>query len=471
METATLGRGLAAAALLLAGAAARAAQIEFLEARPLAEVVQTAAKPVAASGRLMVPVITWGGDVATVHARMSGLFKEQGLDVELFLENNFPKQVEAVLAGKTPYLRGTLGMINAAAETFQKQGIGLVVIHQLTWSNGGDMMVVRPGIKSPLDLKNRTLALQLYGPHMDYVANILRSAEVPLGTVRFRWLRELSLPQEDTGGLAIDPVTAFLNDPSIDAVMCISPDAMNLTSGGQTGTGAAGSVKGARILLSTKTASRVIADVYAVRSDYFGKNRAGVEKFVRALLRAQDQLADLLGRKEKPADFQKLLAQSAELLLGTAKATADVEGLLADCEFAGQAGNISFFTGQGTTRTLQTLTDEVQTAFLEMGLIKRRVALQPPGWDYASLGANRAGAAADRGARFDPKKVAARLEKEIAVEPTEWAEAGTLFQIETRRRLSPAKPLRRNDGGGNHLCANGSYLRCPRHRRPIARNS
>ena len=60
--------------------------------------------------------------------------------------------------------------------------------------------------------------------------------------------------------------------------MAIIPDALNLTSGGDSGTGAAGSVKGAKILLSTKTASRVIADVYAVRSDYLeGQPRRGRE--------------------------------------------------------------------------------------------------------------------------------------------------------------------------------------------------
>src|SRR4030095_11796243 len=245
---------------------AGAAQSEFLEAKPLGQVVRVDAAPVATTGKLRLPVITWGGDVATIHAQLAGLFSAQGLDVDLFLENNFPKQVEACLAGKTPYLRGTLGMVNAAAEAFKQRGIDLVVVYQLTWSNGGDAMVVRAPIKSPLDLNNNALALQLYGPPMDYVPNILQSAEVPIGSVRFKWLRELSLPQEDTKGVIVDPVDAFITDPAIDAVMCISPDAMNLTSGGQTGTGASGSVKGARILLSTKTASRVIADVYAVRS-------------------------------------------------------------------------------------------------------------------------------------------------------------------------------------------------------------
>ena len=50
--------------------------------------------------------------------------------------------------------------------------------------------------------------------------------------------------------------------------MAISPDALKLTSNGTVGTGSEGSVKGARMLLSTKTASRIIADVYAVRKDY-----------------------------------------------------------------------------------------------------------------------------------------------------------------------------------------------------------
>lgn len=410
---------------------AGAAQSEFLEAKPLGQVVRVDAAPVATTGKLRVPVITWGGDVATIHAQLAGLFSAQGLDVDLFLENNFPKQVEACLAGKTPYLRGTLGMVNAAAEAFKQRGIDLVVVYQLTWSNGGDAMVVRAPIKSPLDLKNKALALQLYGPHMDYVANILQSAEVPIGSVRFKWLRELSLPQEDTKGVIVDPVDAFITDPAIDAVMCISPDAMNLTSGGQTGTGASGSVKGARILLSTKTASRVIADVYAVRSDYFAKNRARVQQFVRALIAGQEQLTDLLGRKEKPPEFQKLLTQSADLLLGTPKATADVEGLLGDCEFVGFAGNQQFFTGQGTTRTLTTLDDEIQTAFAQMGLVKTRVALSAANWDYAADFTGLAGGGTGTAApRFDAQKVAAKVEKEIAVEPSAWAETGTLFQIE-----------------------------------------
>ena len=369
--------------LLLASQAA-AGEVEYLESKPLADVVRTQAKPVG-SGKLMVPLITWGGDVATIEAHTGGFFKQEGLDTELFLENNFPKQVEACLSGKSPFLRGTMGMINSAAEVFKAQDLDLSVVYQLTWSTGGDTMVVRPNIKSPLDLKNRTLALQLYGPHMDYVANILHSAEVPPSSVHFKWLRELTLPTYDTGGKIVDTVNAFINDPAIDAAMVISPDALNLTSGGGGGTGAAGSVKGAKILLSTKTASRIIADVYAVRSDYFAQHRGSVEKFVRALMKGQQQLVAQVGSKDKPAEYPQLLTKSADLLLGTPKATADVEGMLGDCEFVGYAGNVQFFSGQGTTRSFATLNDEIQTAFAAMGLIKKRVAPVAAHWDYAAL--------------------------------------------------------------------------------------
>ena len=131
------------------------------------------------------------------------------LDVTLQLENDFAKQVQAVLDGKTPYLRGTMGMINAAAEVFKAAGTDLVVIVQLTWSTGGDTMTVRPSVRTPNDLKGKTIALQLYGPHMDYMANILVNAGIRPAQVTLRWLKELTLPTYDTQGTIVDAVSAF----------------------------------------------------------------------------------------------------------------------------------------------------------------------------------------------------------------------------------------------------------------------
>ncbi len=407
-------------------------QQEILKAKPLSQVVTARAGSVSTSGKISVPLITWGGDVATIYALDSGIFKEEGLDVSLFPENSFAKQVEACLSGKTPYLRGTMGMINAATEVFKKNGLDLVVVCQLTWSVGGDALVTRKNVKKPKSLKGKTVALQLYGPHMDYLANILNSAGVAPGSVKFRWFKELTLPTYDPKGKVVDPVSAFLEDKSIDGVMCIIPDGMNLTSGGKVGTGSAGSVKGAKIMLSTRTASRVIADVYAVRSDYLKKADGKVQAFVRALMKGQAKLGALVAkRKEKQSEYKKLMSHAADLLLGAPQATPDVEALLGDCEFVGYDGNVKFFTGRGTTRTMKRLTSEIQGSFIKMGLLGRKVTLKQPGWDYNALAKGlaqkyKAPVRKKPKKRFDVRKV----EEKISVEPTAWAEEGTLFQIE-----------------------------------------
>jgi ABC-type nitrate/sulfonate/bicarbonate transport system substrate-binding protein/outer membrane protein OmpA-like peptidoglycan-associated protein len=416
--------------LSVASAQAAPGKIEYLEAKSLSKLVTPRLKPVEASAKKLY-VITWGGDVSLVHGVQEGLFRQEGVDLNLSLENDFAKQVQAVLDGKTPYLRGTMGMINAAAEVFKAAGTDLVVIVQLTWSTGGDTMTVRPSIRTPNDLKGKTIALQLYGPHMDYLANILNSAGIRPAQVTLRWLKELTLPTYDTQGTTVDAVSAFAADDKIDAVMAISPDALKLTSNGAVGTGAEGSVKGARMLLSTKTASRIIADVYAVRKDYFDTHKPEVQKFVHAVLRSQEALAELLtNRSSQQAKYSQLLAKSADLLLGAPQATADVESMLGDCEFVFHSGNVAFFTGVGTTRTLTTLTEEIQPAFIDMGLMTKRVNLQSAGWDYNQLAAGLKNTRAITTARFDPTRAQQAVEKQLAVEPGAWETEGTLFVIE-----------------------------------------
>jgi outer membrane protein OmpA-like peptidoglycan-associated protein/ABC-type taurine transport system substrate-binding protein len=318
-----------------------------------------------------------------------------------------------------------MGMINAAAETFKAAGTELVVVYQMTWSTGGDCMVVRPGVKTPKDLEGKTIAIQLYGPHMDYAAKLLATAGVKPSDVTFRWLKELTLPEYDTKGAIVDPVSAFTASSDIDAVMCIIPDGLTLTSGGKVGTGAEGSVKGAKILLSTKTASRVIADVYAVRKDYFDANKAKVQSFVHGLMLGEEALRDLLKNKAaQKANYSKLLTRSADLLLGSPQATGDIEALLADCTYVGHSGNVAFFTGgfftgEKTTRNLEILTNEIQTSYIGMGLMSGRVALEPANWDYKTLG---------KGLKY-----VEAMPSTVVLPPIElkhFGEEGTLFEIE-----------------------------------------
>jgi len=350
--------------------------------RPLTDIIRIKAKAVKSSNKIAIPLITWGGDVATIYADNTGVFKENGLNVSLFVENVFSKQVERCLSGETPYLRGTMGMINAASEVFKKNGIDLILIYQLTWSTGGDALVVRKNIKKPKHLKRKTIALQLYGPHMDYLANVLQSSGVALNKVKLKWFSELTIPQNDTRGKIIDPVTAFLNDKSIDGVMAIIPDA-------------------------------------------FKNNKNKVKSFVRSLLKGQNELKKQLSSGNKSSVLKQTLKRSADMLFGTTQAVADVEGLLADCSFVGTMGNSMFFSGKGTTRNMKRLTREIQQSFIKFGLMRRTVKLKGAGFDYSEL-AGGIKLNVNKNKRFDVKKIT----QKISVEPTSWADEGTLFQIE-----------------------------------------
>jgi ABC-type nitrate/sulfonate/bicarbonate transport system substrate-binding protein/outer membrane protein OmpA-like peptidoglycan-associated protein len=398
---------LAAAAVLAAPLAATAA-VQYVQSPPLTRVVDASVGNVAA-GPVQVPIITWGGDMATIYANgnakataANSIFGKLGLKVNLVREDVFAKQLGAYLSGKSPYLRGTMGMIHMAAESASKDPrTRPVVIYQMTWSAGGDALVVKGGVKSAKELKGKTIAVQAYGPHVDYLAKVLGDAGLAMKDVTVKWVSDLT-------GSGQSPAAA-LREGGVDAAMVIIPDALALTSNGTVGTGAEDSVKGARILLSTKTANRIIADVYAVRSDYLQANRAQVEAFVNGLVQGHEALRALVQNKaSRAAEYKQTLAAAAQILLDSPQAVSDAEGMYADADFAGRGGNEAFFGKAGNPRGFGQLNKEIQGAFGALGLVGQAAALDHAKLDYAKLGGGGATAAPPKAEaqRFDSEKVA-----------------------------------------------------------------
>lgn len=325
------------------------------------------------STSLRVPMIAWGGDMQTIYANgmsrssaSDSHFAKAGLKVELYREDQFLKQVENYMQGRTPFLRGTMGMINLAAEVANKYPeTEIVVIYQLTWSAGSDVIVVKDSITKPADLKGKQVAIQSFGPHIDYLTTILKSAGLSAGDVDWKWVPDLFEVDEKS----FSPAMALTNDKTIDAAMVIMPDALILTSGGNTGNGAEGSVRGGRMLLSTKTADRVIADVYAVRKDFFKKHPGTVQKFVGALVEAEKETRRI--SKLKNSEWNKLLKSSAGMLLDDNNATDDMQQMFLEADFAGLAGNAQFFNDANYPRRGEVLNKEIQEAFVSLGLLSK----------------------------------------------------------------------------------------------------
>lgn len=413
--------------LVCAGGLCHAAQ-QYVQSRPLTELIRVSPANLKDRPEVQLPVITWGGDIATIYANgnadktaADSIFGKAGLKFKIARIDDFTKQVELFISGETPFLRGTMGMINMASEVLSRDPrTKPIVIYQMTWSTGGDCLVVKHGINSARDLKGKTVALQAYGPHVDYLGNVLKSAGLTMNDVKIRWTKDLT-------GTDNTPGQAF-HEKDVDAAFVIIPDGLMLTSNGAVGTGAEGSVKGAQILLSTKTANRIIADVYAVRADYLEANRPKVEAFVHGLLLADQQLKALFKEKEKKvAAFKATIAASARILFDSPQATADTEALYRDCEYVGFPGNTQFFGDPNWPRNFANMTNEIQSAFVSIGLLSRKIPLEQAKWQYDKLRAGLTGIDQVQSPRFKTEEVAKVVERKRA---TGSLEEGELFSFE-----------------------------------------
>src|SRR5574342_196756 len=94
--------------LLLIASLAFGQKAKYLEApKPLNAVLTGSLKSVRSAGAAKLPVITWGGDIATIYANggattsQGSIFDEEGLELEIFREDNFVTQAQKCLDGET----------------------------------------------------------------------------------------------------------------------------------------------------------------------------------------------------------------------------------------------------------------------------------------------------------------------------------------------------------------------------------
>ena len=90
------------AAMLLASR--RSAAPKQVQLKALNEIVKSPVKGCDNRTTVNLPIITWGGDIATIHAngnqvdtKAGSIFAEKGLHFKIFREDVFPRQVEKYL--------------------------------------------------------------------------------------------------------------------------------------------------------------------------------------------------------------------------------------------------------------------------------------------------------------------------------------------------------------------------------------
>ena len=340
---------------------------------------------VKSGGSLQLPYIIWGGDMATFYAngglktQSGSIFQKQGLNLNLTPGDNFIQQVRDYRSGKSPFLRGTYRMMGQASEVIgsdpRTKG---VMIMQMTWS-AGDHMVAREGIKTVTDLRGKTIAVQQGGPHIGMLDDVLKTAQLSWDDITVKFYENL------TGDGS--PVEAFRKDSTISACFAITPDMFGLcTDLTSIGTGAEGTVKGAKVLVSTAELSRSIADVYVCRKDFYDANRSLVRKLVAGYLKAAEELVDKRAAFDagtRDPSYVSLLNQTVKIYTEEVVPNADeAHGLLLDSTFAGYPGNVSFFEKEGNLHGFEAF----QASSLELattrGYAKQKMGLFPSGLNY-----------------------------------------------------------------------------------------
>ncbi len=340
---------------------------------------------VSTSGPLLVPLITWAADGVTVAANNgleptpdSPLARVVGRPIKLEVIDDFDKQVENYITGKSAFLRGTADMIALVAQALKNIDPSLepVVIFQLSTSTGADGFVAKD-ITKVADLKGKTIVTQINGPHLSLIGNMLKDAGLSAHDVNIKFVSDITAaPDWNVKNAATDPANAFRRDSQLSGATCISPDIFALT-GGTEGTGREETVKGARPVFTTKTASKIIFDTYAVRRDFLDKNPNVVKAFREKHLDEQEYFLSEVENIEKKKDSDKArVARFKSLCKPLAKIFNQDEGAVgdyivwvgSDLQLAGRSGNSEFFNDANPVGFRATTT-RIQDFFKELGLI------------------------------------------------------------------------------------------------------
>jgi NitT/TauT family transport system substrate-binding protein len=242
--------------------------------------------------------------------------------VELVLIDDPIAMRDAYAAGNIQVGWATLDMLPLFLEGLRKDSRVMPrVYQQVDWSNGGDGIVVRDGIKTIADLRGKKIVLAQNSPSHFFVLNALINGGVQPAEVEFKFTQD-----------AFQAAAAFNADKSLSGCVSWAPDIYNLEK-----------VKGNHLLVTTQTANKLIADVWFARADFAKDNPDVVEGLTRGIF---DAMLDLKAQEAKQK-VAKLMAA------GYSIPESDTLGMLGDAHSTNYAENREFFLNQNNPTSFE----------------------------------------------------------------------------------------------------------------------
>jgi ABC-type nitrate/sulfonate/bicarbonate transport system substrate-binding protein len=242
--------------------------------------------------------------------------------VELVLIDDPVAMRDAYAAGNLHVGWATLDMVPLFLEGLRKDSRVMPRIYQqVDWSNGGDGIVVRDTVKTMSDLRGKTIVLAQNSPSHFFVLNALINAGVQPAELEFKFTQD-----------AFQAAAAFNADKRLAGVVSWAPDIYNLEK-----------VKGNRMMVTTSTANKLIADVWFARADFAKDNPDIMEGLVRGIFDAMQEL--------KTQDAKQKVAKL--MAAGYSIPESDALGMLGDAHSTNYAENRDFFMNQNNPTSFE----------------------------------------------------------------------------------------------------------------------
>ena len=242
--------------------------------------------------------------------------------LELVLIDDPVAMRDAYAAGNLHVGWATLDMVPLFLEGLRKDSRVMPRIYQqVDWSNGGDGIVVRDTVKTMSDLRGKTIVLAQNSPSHFFVLNALINAGVQPAELEFKFTQD-----------AFQAAAAFNADKRLAGVVSWAPDIYNLEK-----------VKGNRMMVTTSTANKLIADVWFARADFAKDNPDIMEGLVRGIFDAMQEL--------KTQDAKQKVAKL--MAAGYSIPESDALGMLGDAHSTNYAENRDFFMNQNNPTSFE----------------------------------------------------------------------------------------------------------------------
>jgi NitT/TauT family transport system substrate-binding protein len=264
--------------------------------------------------------------------------------VELVLIDNPVAMRDAYAAGEVHIGWATLDMVPLFMEGFvDKTGqprdsrVMPRIYQQIDWSNGGDGIVARESIKTVSDLRGKKVVLAQNSPSHYFLLNMLVAGGVQPSEVNMVFTDD-----------AFQAAAAFNAQKDAAAAVSWAPDIYNLAD-----------VKGNRMLVTTQTANKLIADVWFARADFAKDHGDKIEAIVRGIFDAMEELK----KDDQKAKCAKLMADGYNI---PASETIQMFG---DAHNTNWAENFQFFLNQNNPTNFERVWSQAYYLYRRVGAI------------------------------------------------------------------------------------------------------